>query len=227
MAGIADLILKVSEVYYSIQGESTYAGAPCAFIRMADCNLRCTYCDARYTFEEPGEEHSLADLVRFTDNTPTSIVEITGGEPLLQDNIYPLMKVLVNRNRTVLLETNGSISLAKVPKEVIKVMDIKCPGSKMHDKMDLENLKLLTPQDNIKFVLTSKADFQWAVELLHNYYPKIDKSDGRDMPTILFSPVLEQLHPAPLTRLILETGIPGRLQLQLHKILWPNQKRGI
>lgn len=218
-------ILQISELFYSIQGESTLAGAPCTFIRLADCNLRCSYCDASYTYEEPGQDIGLAELLAFVDQHPVALVEITGGEPLLQEGVYPLFDALLARGRQVLLETNGSVSLARVPAPVIKVMDIKCPSSTMHEQTDLDNLQYLAAHDNLKFVISNREDFDWAVRLLSERLPTLGADPG--LPTVLFSPVTEQLHPASLVRWIMEAELPVRLQLQLHKIIWPNQKRGI
>ena len=135
--------LTISELFFSLQGESTYAGLPCVFIRLTGCNLRCRFCDARYTYEETGRTQSLTDLVAFADGYPGAIVEITGGEPLLQANVIPLMQRLVAKGRTVLLETNGSLDLSQIPEEVITIMDVKCPGSGMDHSNRLDNLATL------------------------------------------------------------------------------------
>lgn len=212
--------INISELFYSIQGESTFAGLPCVFIRLAGCNLRCRYCDAKYTYEEPGAEKTMAELLDFVDSYPPAIVEITGGEPLLQDSVYDLMQQLLAKNRTVLLETNGSINVEKVPQDVIKIMDIKCPDSGMHDKVYLKNLELLGPQDEIKFVLSSRNDYDWAVDFMR-------KRQLEQKGAILFSPVDGLLDAAKLADWILADSLPVRLQLQLHKILWPDQTRGV
>nr|MDA8164823.1 radical SAM protein [Desulfobacteraceae bacterium] len=154
--------LTISELFYSIQGETSYAGYPCAFIRLAGCNLRCSYCDARYTYEEEGREMPLSEVLAFAASFPVALVGVTGGEPLLQENIYSLLKVLVTAGRTVLLETNGSLPVSKVPGEVVKILDLKCPDSGMHEQMDFRNLHFLSPKDEVKFVLSSRADYEWA-----------------------------------------------------------------
>ena len=219
--------LRIAELFYSIQGESTWAGLPCLFIRLAGCNLRCAYCDAAYTWQEPGTLMSLADIVAWTEQYPAEImVEITGGEPLQQDGIYPLMQSLVDAGRTVLLETNGSLPLCGVPDAVIIIMDVKCPGSGMASHNLPDNIGLLrersrrTCRDEIKFVLSSEDDFLWAKALvererLHQFAP------------ILFSPVPSLFDPRRLAELILAHGLQVRLQLQLHTLVWPGQDRGV
>ena len=218
--------LAVSELFFSLQGESTYAGLPCVFIRLEGCNLRCRYCDARYTYEESGSTKNLSEIVVFADRYPEAIIEITGGEPLLQANVITLMQRLVDKSRTVLLETNGSLDLAKIPGEVITIMDIKCPGSGMVSANRLENLTVLRAHDEIKFVLCSRDDYDWAVSCLttHNL---IDATSGQARRPILFSPVPGELPPADLAAWILRDRLPVRLQLQLHKILWPGNERGV
>ncbi len=221
----AESTLLISELFYSIQGESTLAGAPCAFIRLAGCNLRCSYCDARYTYEEPGQSRTLAELTAFVAAYPAALIEITGGEPLLQDNIYPLMAALVTAGRTVLLETNGSLPLDRVAAGVMKIMDIKCPDSTMQDAMRWENLASLTSHDNLKFVISSRNDFSWATRQLRARLPGLGQDDN--LPVVLFSPVLGKLAPALLADWILAEQLPVRLQLQLHKLLWPGSERGV
>jgi len=212
--------LLVTETFYSLQGESSWAGHPCFFIRLAGCNLRCAYCDARYTYEEPGVSRPLAELLAEAAALPSSIpVEITGGEPLLQGNVYPLMNGLLEQGRTVLLETNGSLSLARVPAEVICVMDVKCPGSGMADHFDPANLGRLTPRDEIKFVLSNRADYEWARDFLRQSQPPFGG-------LIHFSPVIATLPPADLAAWIIADRLPIRLQLQLHTLLWPDRRRG-
>ena len=192
---------------------------PCVFIRLAGCNLRCSYCDAKYTYEEKGFEQTLEDLLDITRKHSSSLVEITGGEPLLQENVYPLMTMLLQEKRTVLLETNGAISLSRVPSDVIKIMDIKCPGSGMHEKMDTDNLRFLTHRDEVKFVISSRKDYEWAVETIQRY--------GLEGNNILFSPVDGRLPAADLAEWILSGNLHVRMQIQLHKILWPDRKRGV
>lgn len=218
--------LLVSELFYSIQGESTYAGYPCAFIRLAGCNLRCSYCDAGYTYEEPGRSMPLADLLGFSREYPRALVQITGGEPLLQEGVYPLMAGLLRENRTVLLETNGSKSLDRVPAGVIRIMDVKCPASGMSSRTKLDNLDLLTPADEIKFVLTGRADYDWAVKFIREHIlARPGWAALSQRPTILLSPVSPPLDPAVLAGWMMEDQLPARLQLQLHRFLWPDKTR--
>lgn len=213
--------LLVAETFYSLQGESSWAGHPCFFIRLAGCNLRCAYCDARYTYEEPGHRRALPDLLAEVAAFPAAVpVEITGGEPLLQENVYPLLTALLAQGRTVLLETNGSLSLARVPAEVICVMDVKCPASGMADRFEPANLGRLTPRDEIKFVLSNRADYEWARDFL----PRLPAFFGG---LVHFSPVIATLPPPDLAAWILADRLPVRLQLQLHTLLWPRQNRGV
>jgi 7-carboxy-7-deazaguanine synthase len=218
--------LQVSELFYSIQGESTYAGYPCAFIRLAGCNLRCSYCDARFTYEEEPWLMAVEELLAFTRQHPAALVQITGGEPLLQEQVYYLLEELMWEERLVLLETNGSIRLHRVPEEVVKIMDLKCPDSGMADKMDLDNLKLLTPADELKCVISSRRDYEWAVAILRTHIPALaDPAAIRKRVKILFSPVTEKLAPSRLAQWLLDDGLQVRLQIQLHRSLWPKKIR--
>ena len=218
--------LRISELFYSIQGESTRAGLPCLFVRLAGCNLRCAYCDARYTWEEAGTSMEWPDILAWTERFPGVMVEITGGEPLLQAGIQPLMRALLDAGRPVLLETNGSLPLGEVPDQVGIIMDVKCPDSGMAAHNLPENLVLLRErslrgcQDEIKLVLSSEADFHWARKMVE---------ENRLPPAVpvLFSPVRPLLDPAALARLILAYRLPVRLQLQLHTLLWPDRSRGV
>jgi 7-carboxy-7-deazaguanine synthase len=213
--------LEISELFYSIQGESTYAGLPCVFIRLSGCNLRCSYCDSTYTFNEAGQKVSLSDILIFTNKYPQALVELTGGEPLLQQNSIALMAELISRGRRVLLETNGSLDLSPVPAGVIKIMDLKCPGSGMCDQMLMANLALLKQGDEIKFVLSSRSDYEWAKDIIKQY--DLDKSGA----ALLFSAVEDKLRHADLADWILKDQLMVRQQLQLHKIIWPNVERGV
>jgi 7-carboxy-7-deazaguanine synthase len=161
----------------------------------------------------------ISQIIAETDKYPGAIVEITGGEPLLQDGVYSLFEKLLEKARTILLETNGSISLKDVPENIFKIMDIKCPGSEMHEFMELDNFQYLTPRDEVKFVLSSRTDYDWAVQLAREY--ELQKNS-----TITFSPVNSLLAPDVLAGWILEDQLPVRLELQLHTILWPDRKRG-
>jgi len=222
----ADLI-NISEIFFSIQGESSYAGLPCLFIRLHGCNLRCHYCDSRYTFEGSGTPMSIADILAQTREHPEGIVEITGGEPLCQEGAIALMEALVATGRLVLLETNGSLDLSPVPDEVVKIVDLKCPESGMHEKMFWQNLRLLSGRDELKCVIASRADYEWAIKTLKEFdllSPQLMKSA---QPQILFSAVSGTLSPRKLAEWILADDLPVRLQLQLHKLLWPEIERGV
>lgn len=216
--------LHVSELFYSIQGESTWQGFPCLFIRLANCNLRCDYCDARYTWTEPGTSIPQADIFTWLRQYPEiRLVEITGGEPLLQPAVYPLMHALLEQDYQVLLETNGSLDLSQVPDAVHIIMDVKCPGSGMDRSNREENLAVLLSRshrgcrDEIKFVLTSETDFHWSKARLQQGFPP-------DIP-VIFSPVQPFFAPDKLAALLLAYHLPVRLQIQLHILLWPEKTR--
>jgi 7-carboxy-7-deazaguanine synthase len=218
--------LRVSELFYSIQGESTRAGLPCLFVRLAGCNLRCTYCDASYTWTEEGTPMTVAEILSWVESVPGVMVEITGGEPLCQPGVHTLMEALLAAGRPVLVETNGSQPLDAVPDAVGIIMDVKCPDSGMATSNLPENLVILQQRqqrgcrDEIKFVLSSEADFHWArayvaAEQLASTLP------------VLFSPVQPNLLAPVLADLLLKYRLNARLQLQLHTLLWPDQTRGV
>lgn len=218
--------LRISELFYSIQGESTRAGLPCLFIRLAGCNLRCSYCDARYTWEEAGTPMESADILAWVERYPGVMVEITGGEPLVQTGVYPLLQALIDTGREVLLETNGSLPLCGVPERVGIIMDIKCPDSGMAAHNLPDNCALLKERyqggcrDEIKFVLSSEEDFHWARQ-------RVEREQlSRSVP-VLFSPVQPLFDPAVLAQLLLDHRLHVRLQLQLHTWLWPDRTRGV
>jgi 7-carboxy-7-deazaguanine synthase len=212
--------LLVAETFYSIQGESSQAGYPCFFIRLAGCNLRCAWCDSRYSYEEPAKPITVSQLLKRAADFPNALIEITGGEPLLQDNVYQLINGLLSAGRKVLLETNGSISLARIDPRVVKIMDIKCPDSAMHDRLYHDNFQYLTPTDEIKFVIASAADYRWAKEMLSNLR---QTTAAR----ALFAPVTGRVAGSDLAAWILEDQLDVRLQLQLHRLLWPQKERGV
>jgi len=212
--------LELSEIFYSLQGESSFAGYPCLFFRLSGCNLRCAYCDAKYTYEEPATPTPLSALLAEAARYPAALIEITGGEPLLQEGVYPLMAALLATGRTVLLETNGSLSLARVPVEVVKIIDLKCPDSGMSEKMELTNLALLMPHDELKFVVSSRADYDWARAMM-SQHRLAEKAK------VILSPVQGRLQPALLAQWLMADALPARLQLQLHTLLWPGRQRGI
>ncbi len=217
--------LEISELFYSIQGESTFAGLPCVFIRLTGCNLRCNYCDSAYTFTETGELLSIDKIIDFADQHPNAMVEITGGEPLLQQGVITLMTKLIARQRQVLLETNGSIELDHIPAEVTRIMDLKCPDSGMCDQMNFNNIKLLGKGDELKFVLSSRRDYDWAKSIIKEYDLAPDFKNTS--PALLFSAVTGKLLNTDLADWILTDELPVRLQIQLHKIIWPLIERGV
>lgn len=218
--------LRVCELFHSIQGESTRAGLPCLFIRLSGCNLRCTYCDATYTWEEEGQEYTTSDLLAWVRARGCPLVELTGGEPLLQEPVYTLMELLVAEGLEVLVESNGSIGLERVPPGVAVIVDVKCPGSGMVGHWHGANLELLRrrarvgSRDEIKFVLSDPRDFHWAMAFCREH-----RLAG--LLPILFSPVQPQFPPGELAELMLAHSSPARLQLQLHTLLWPERQRGV
>ena len=211
--------MKINEVFKSIQGESSYAGLPCVFIRTTSCNLRCRWCDTAYAFHE-GVERSVESLLQEVRSFGCRCVELTGGEPLLQEEIYPLMTTLLDEGHLVLIETSGSVPVDRVDPRAVLIMDIKCPGSGMSQTVHWENLRRLKARDEIKFVIANRADYDWAKEVL----VKHALLDGR---TVLFSPVFAELEPRQLAEWILEDHLPVRFQLQLHKYIWDPEMRGV
>jgi len=214
-----EALLEICELFYSIQGESSFAGFPCFFIRVAGCNLRCTYCDTLYAYEGKQKSYSISQILAELQKYPGVLVEITGGEPLLQESVYPLFEQLLTTERSVLLETNGSLSLESVPEDVVKIMDMKCPASGMHEKMNFDNFRFMAPKDEIKFVISSREDYNWATQLVSSY-------DLHKKTTVTFSPVIGSLPPEKLAAWILEDRLPVRLRLQLHTIIWPGKIKG-
>ena len=213
-------MLTVNEIFYSIQGESTRAGRPCVFVRLTACDLRCSWCDTAYAFYE-GRKMLIDEVVAAVDRYACTLVEITGGEPLLQDDVYELMDRLLAGGRTVMLETGGHRPLTKVPRAVIKIVDIKCPGSGEADSNDWTNLDRLAPHDELKFVIADRADYEFARETIVRH-----QLTSRAV-AILFSPVHDVLAPQALSEWILEDRLPVRLQLQLHKFIWSPNTRGV
>jgi 7-carboxy-7-deazaguanine synthase len=213
-------VLSVNEIFYSIQGESTFAGRPCVFVRLAGCDLRCSWCDTPYAFNE-GEKMSVDDVLNHVDRYASPLVEVTGGEPLLQEDVYPLMQSLLDSGRTVLLETGGQVDLSRVPGGVIKVMDIKCPGSGESTRNDWANIDRLGPRDQVKFVIQDRADYEFAREIVTRH--ALDRRCG----AVLFSPVHGVLPPKDLSEWILDDHLPVRIQLQIHKHIWGADVRGV
>ena len=211
--------MKIAEIFTSIQGESTFCGFPCTFIRVTGCNLRCRYCDTPYAFEG-GEELKLNHILNKVREAGISLVELTGGEPLLQEECYLIIKLLLEEGYTVLLETNGSVSLQKVDSKVIKIVDFKCPSSGMSAHMDFSNITYLDQKDEVKFVIGNRGDFDWSREIIDRYR-LIEKCK------VLISPVFSKLEAREVARWILEERLCVRLQLQLHKFIWPELNRGV
>jgi 7-carboxy-7-deazaguanine synthase len=212
-------MLKVNEIYYSIQGESTKAGLPCVFVRLTYCNLRCTYCDTEYAFYE-GEDHSIDEILSEVKKHNCKLVEVTGGEPLVQDECIDLMKKLCDDGFEVLLETGGSLPINNVDKRVKIIMDLKCPSSQMVKKNLYENIDHIKSTDEIKFVIGDQEDYEWAKEIISKYKLK-DKCE------ILFSGVFGVLEPLTLVNWVLEDKLTVRFQLQMHKFIWNPQAKGV
>ena len=211
--------LFITEIFHSIQGESTWAGYPCSFIRLAGCNLRCTWCDTQYSFT-PGERWLLDDVLSEIARADLPTVEVTGGEPLLQEGVYALLDAMLAQGRRVLLETNGTISIVRVPEAVHKIVDMKPPGSGEADKNDYANLSLVGRRDEIKLVIIDRADYEWSRELVRKH-----ELVGR-VKAVTFAPVHGELKPTVLAEWMREDGLDARLGVQLHKLLWPRVDRG-
>jgi len=214
------LSLLVNEIFYSIQGESIHSGRPCIFVRLTGCNLRCSYCDTRYAYEQ-GVNMALTEIMNRVATYPCRLLEITGGEPLLQSQTSVLIHRLLENGYEVMLETNGSLDISRVDGRCIKIVDIKCPTSGESDKNDMKNLKRLGPKDQVKFVIGTRSDYEYAKETIHSNCPDFPKDQ------ILFSPWSERIAPAQLAEWILEDNLNVRLHLQLHKIIWPDRERGV
>jgi 7-carboxy-7-deazaguanine synthase len=213
-------MLTINEIFHSIQGESTHTGRPCVFVRLTACDLRCSWCDTPYAFTE-GRKLSIDDVIAEVERYECDLVEITGGEPLLQRDVYPLMNRLLESGRTVMLETGGHISIADVPSQVIRIVDVKCPGSGESDKNHWPNLDVLTPQDEVKFVIKDRADYEFARDVVARH-TLIDRARA-----VLFSPVHGVLPAKDLAAWILQDTLPVRLQLQAHKYIWGADVRGV
>lgn len=212
-------MLKVNEIYHSIQGESSFAGLPCVFIRLTFCNLRCTYCDSEYAFFA-GEDMSIEDIIAKVDSFGIPLVEVTGGEPLVQKEVHTLIAALADRGYTVLIETSGSLSIEAVDKRARLIMDLKCPSSGMEKKNLYENISWLKPEDEVKFVMGSREDYDWTVAIIKKY-------DLAAKAHILLSCVYGALSPVDVVNWMLEDHVPARFQLQMHKFIWKPEQRGV
>ncbi|HLX38864.1 MAG TPA: radical SAM protein [Candidatus Binataceae bacterium] len=212
--------LVINEIFLSIQGESSHAGRPCAFVRLTGCNLRCNYCDTEYAFYE-GRKMTIEEILAQLDTYGCNLVEITGGEPLLQDGVYHLIAELLAAGRTVMIETSGASDVSRLNPRVIKVMDLKCPGSGEAARNLWSNLEHLTARDEVKFVLSDRADYEWARDVIreHNLASRVN--------AVLMSCAFDRLARADLAQWILEDRLPVRFQLQMHKHIWPPDTRGV
>ncbi|MCX5722514.1 MAG: 7-carboxy-7-deazaguanine synthase QueE [Nitrospirae bacterium] len=211
--------MRITEIFYSIQGESSYAGQPCVFVRLTGCPLRCTWCDTDYAFYG-GRDCSIDEVLAKVQTYGCRLVEVTGGEPLAQTESLPLMARLCDAGYTVLLETSGTIDIAPVDPRVHVILDVKCPGSGMAERMHWPNLAALTAKDEAKFVLADRADYDWAREMLvqHNLVGRC---------SILFSPAFGTLDLRQLAEWILADKLPVKFQIQLHKYIWAPDMRGV
>lgn len=214
------MTILVNEIFYSIQGESAYSGLPCVFIRLTGCNLRCSYCDTKYAYEE-GSAMNIGRILYLVNTYNCPLIEVTGGEPLRQSETPQLIYILLENKFQVLLETNGCFDLSPIDKRCVKIMDIKCPSSGHHDKTDLENIQKLNHKDQIKFVIQNRIDYEYAKKIIRLECPGFPKNQ------ILFSPVHQVMPPDQLAKWILEDHLCVRFQLQLHKMIWPRIERGV
>lgn len=211
--------LRVCETFTSIQGETTFAGWPCFFIRLSGCNLRCRYCDTKYAYRGGGLR-TIKSLIAEYEASGVPLAEVTGGEPLLQAGVFDLLKGLVKTAKTTLLETNGSLSIAKVPEKVVTILDIKCPGSGFADKNHWQNMKLLKPHDEVKFVICNRKDYEWSKQIMGKYHLM------KRCRAVNFSPAMGFLSSSTLARWILKDKLSVRLNVQIHKQIWPKAIRG-
>lgn len=211
--------MKICEIFTSIQGESSYAGMPCTFIRFSGCNLRCSYCDTPYAYEE-GLELTAEDIMQKIRDAGLNLVEITGGEPLLQEGVYQVIRDLLDDNRTVLLETNGSYSISAIDRRVVIILDIKTPGSGMSDRMNFSNLYEVREHDEVKFVITGRNDYDWSKDIIHSF--KLSRKCN-----VLFSPASGCVRPEDLAQWMINDKLSARLNLQLHSLIFGPGRRGV
>jgi 7-carboxy-7-deazaguanine synthase len=212
--------LTINEIYHSIQGESSWAGLPCVFVRLTFCNLRCTYCDTEYAFYE-GKKKSLKEIVEAVTGFGCRLVEITGGEPLLQKNVLPLMSLLADAGHTVLLETSGAHDISAVDQRVHRIMDLKTPSSGEEDKNLWSNIDHLTSRDEVKFVIGSRDDYEWSRAKALQFRL------AERCHAVLFSPVFGRIDPREIVEWILSDRLDVRFQLQMHKFIWTPTQRGV
>jgi 7-carboxy-7-deazaguanine synthase len=212
--------LVVNEIFKSIQGESTWAGRPCILVRLTGCNLRCAYCDTRYAYDESARM-TVGEILGRCAELSGTLVEVTGGEPLLQPECPGLVACLLEAGYTVLVETNGTMPIGRLPQAAIKILDLKCPGSGMSDRTDWTNIAALSPHDEVKFVIGDRADYEWSRGIARRY------DLASRCRAVLFSAVFNLLAPADLAAWILEDRLDVRLQLQIHKYIWPSDRKGV
>lgn len=213
-------MLTINEIFHSIQGESTYAGRPCVFVRLTACDLRCRWCDTPYAFHE-GRKMSVDEVIADVEARGCPTVEVTGGEPLLQPDVYPLMQRLLDAGKTVLIETGGHRSIEQVPAGVIRIVDIKCPGSGEAEKNDWENLQRLTARDEVKFVIADRGDYEYARGIIQR------EQLPEKVNAVLFSPVHGELDAKLLSEWVIADRLDVRVQLQMHKYIWSPTTRGV
>jgi 7-carboxy-7-deazaguanine synthase len=216
----AEKTLTVNEIYHSVQGESTWAGEPCVFVRLTFCDLRCNYCDTEYAFYE-GKKQTLTEIAAAVATFRCPLVEITGGEPLLQKNVLPLMALLADAGHTVLLETSGAHDISAVDPRVHRIMDLKTPGSGECERNLFSNIAHLGKRDEVKFVIGSREDYEWSKTQLERY--RLDESCR----AVLFSPIFGRIDPRDIVEWILADRLPVRFQLQMHKFIWTPTQRGV
>lgn len=212
-------MIKINEIYHSIQGESSKSGLPTVFVRLTYCNLRCSYCDSEYAFEE-GDEMSIDEIVKEVKKYNCGLVEVTGGEPLFQCECLDLMKRLCDEGFEVMIETGGSLPIKDIDERVMIILDLKCPSSKMMKKNLYQNLDYIKPADEIKFVIGDREDYDWVKEIM-------DKYNLTEKCTVLFSVVFGKLEPVKLVEWILEDKLKVKYQLQIHKYIWEPSKKGV
>jgi 7-carboxy-7-deazaguanine synthase len=212
-------VLKVNEIFFSIQGEGTRAGVPCVFVRLTGCPLRCRWCDTAYAFHE-GEPRSEDDVLAAIGRFPSRLLCLTGGEPLAQPAAFPFVSRLLDEGWQVVVETSGHVSIEPLDPRAVAILDVKAPGSGETARMEWSNLELLKPKDEAKFVIQDRADYEWSRDFVR------EKRLHERCP-VLFSPVHGSLAPGQLASWVLEDGVPARVQLQLHKYLWPGVERGV
>ena len=220
MVDTSSLKLTINEIYRSIQGESSWAGLPCVFVRLTFCDLRCTYCDTAYAFYA-GTRMKLSEIVEQVLAFGCPLVEITGGEPLLQKNVIPLMSTLCDLGETVLIETSGAHDISKIDPRVHRIMDLKTPGSGESERNRYENIPFLTAGDEVKFVIGSREDYLWSRQKIEEF--QLADRCG----TVLFSPIFGRIDPRSIVEWMLEDRLPVRFQLQMHKFIWAPETKGV